>query len=181
MAETGAASTQAPTPRQHRHKTLSAYYPHLHTLHDYLLSAPASSQRRVLLESDNEEYKRLVLGALCGTSADVLLPAVSHEVSTATQQEVVDRVIAEVARKCLREDTKDVLISGNKVSPSVSQHMNPCNDGLMGTVRGRRSARSCSSIRPCRAIYQWSSRHLAYQALADPAYEVGHARDIISG
>ena len=100
----------------HRHKTLSAYYPRLYTLHNYLLSAPTSSSSRVLLESDSEEYRQLVQGTLCAPTGDTPLSGWNGEVY-GTQQEVVDRVVGEIAKRSARLDIKDVLVTSDKVRP----------------------------------------------------------------
>ena len=99
----------------HRHKTLSAYYPKLYTLHDYILSAPTSSSSRVLLETDSEQYRNLVQATLCAPSPDTILPGSNGEV-WGTQQELVDRIVGEIARRSARLDIKDVLVTSDKVS-----------------------------------------------------------------
>lgn len=99
----------------YRHKTLSAYYPHLYTLHDYLLTAPTSSTSAIISATDSDEYRRLIQDTVCGCrSAPPGLPT-KGEV-WGTQQEIVNRVLGEVARRCAREGIKDVLISSDKVS-----------------------------------------------------------------
>jgi hypothetical protein len=101
--------------KEYRHKTLSAYYPHLYTLHDYLLTAPRSSTSNIISDNDSDEYKRLIQETVCAcriTPQD--LPS-KGEV-WGTQQEIVNRVLGEVARRCAREGTKNVLISSDKVS-----------------------------------------------------------------
>jgi hypothetical protein len=101
--------------KEYRHKTLSAYYPHLYTLHDYLLTAPRSSTSTIISDHDSDEYKRLIQETVCGCrSAPQDMPS-KGEV-WGTQQEIVNRVLGEVARRCAREGIKDVLISSDKVS-----------------------------------------------------------------
>lgn len=108
--------------RQHRHKTLSAYYANTYTLIDYLLSAPGSSRQGVLLEHDPEDYRRLVTEAISAVnSQDQAAAAIAPSVVQGTQQELVDRIIGEVARGSLSKNVKDVLISGDKVS-SMTKH-----------------------------------------------------------
>ena len=100
---------------QLRHKTLSAYYTHLYTLHDYLLTAPRSSTSPIILETDSAEYKRLIRKTICATrTSPEHLPPKGE--LWGTQQELVDRVLGEVAKRCAREGIKDVLISSDKVS-----------------------------------------------------------------
>lgn len=102
----------------YRHKTLSAYYPNLYTLHDYLLTAPRSSTSAIISATDSDEYKRLIQETVCACRMDPQdLPA-KGEV-WGTQQEIVNRVLGEVARRCAREGIKDVLISSDKVSYSL--------------------------------------------------------------
>lgn len=102
-------------PTQVRHKTLSAYYPNLITLHDYILTAPGPSISGVIQESDTDEYKHLVKETICAfrTSVGDRPP---KGVASGSHQEVVDRVLVEVARRCTRDGKKDVLISSDKVS-----------------------------------------------------------------
>ena len=101
--------------KEYRHKTLSAYYPHLYTLHDYLLTAPRSSTSAIVSATDSDEYKRLIQVTVCACRlAPQDLPP-KGEV-WGTQQEIVNRVLGEVARRCAREAIKDVLISSDKVS-----------------------------------------------------------------
>jgi hypothetical protein len=101
--------------KEYRHKTLSAYYPHLYTLHDYLLTAPRSSTSAIISATDSDEYKRLIQETVCACRlAPQDLPP-KGEV-WGTQQEIVNRVLGEVARRCAREGIKDVLISSDKVS-----------------------------------------------------------------
>jgi hypothetical protein len=102
-------------PNQVRHKTLSAYYPHLVTLHDYILTAPRPSTSAVILETDSDEYKRLILETICATRIASVDLSPKCE-SWGSHQEVVDRILVEVARRCTREGKKDVLISSDKVS-----------------------------------------------------------------
>lgn len=101
--------------KEYKHKTLSAYYPHLFTLHDYLHTAPSSSTTSIVSETDSIEYKRLVQETICASriTPDSLPPKVEV---WGTQHEVVDRVLGEVARRCARQGIKDVLVSGDKVS-----------------------------------------------------------------
>jgi hypothetical protein len=101
--------------KENRHKTLSAYYPHLYTLHNYLLTAPRSSTSTIISDNDSDEYKRLIQETVCACR---IAP---HDLTSkgevwGTQQENVNRVLGEVARRCAREGTKDVLISSDKVS-----------------------------------------------------------------
>jgi hypothetical protein len=101
--------------KEYRHKTLSAYYPHLYTLHDYLLTAPRSSTSAIISATDSDEYKRLIQETVCACRlAPQDLPP-KGEV-WGTQQEIVNRVLGEVARRCAREGIKDVLVSSDKVS-----------------------------------------------------------------
>jgi hypothetical protein len=107
--------TRGEEKKEYRHKTLSAYYPHLYTLHDYLLTAPRSSTSTIISATDSDEYKRLIQETVCGCRlAPQDLPS-KGEV-WGTQQEIVNRVLGEVARRCAREGIKDVLISSDKVS-----------------------------------------------------------------
>lgn len=107
--------------RQHRHKTLSAYYPRLQTLKDYLLSAPGSSRPRVVLEKDPDEYKRLVRETLCAIPGyEVSCPPCGTCDAIGTQQELIDGIIGEISRRSLSKDVKDVLIAGDKVRPAYS-------------------------------------------------------------
>ena len=101
-------------PKQVRHKTLSAYYPNLITIHDYILTAPGPSTAAIIQESDTDEYKHLIKETICAfrTSVEGLS---SKGVSQGSHQEVVDRVLVEVARRCMREGKKNVLISSDKV------------------------------------------------------------------
>jgi hypothetical protein len=104
--------------KEYRHKTLSAYYPHLYTLHDYLLTAPRSSTSAIISATDSDEYKRLIQETVCACRlAPQDLPS-KGEV-WGTQQEIVNRVLGEVARRCTKEGIKDVLISSDKVSFSL--------------------------------------------------------------
>ena len=104
--------------KEYRHKNLSAYYPHLYTLHDYLLTAPRSSTSAIISDNDSDDYKRLIQETVCACRLDPgNLPA-KGEV-WGTQQEIVNRVLGEVARRCAREGIKDVLISSDKVSYSL--------------------------------------------------------------
>jgi hypothetical protein len=104
-----------PETNQVRHKTLSAYCPHLITLHDYILTAPRPSTSSIILETDSDEYKRLVLETICASrAAPVNLPPKCE--SWGSHQEVVDRILMEIARRCTRKGKKDVLISSDKVS-----------------------------------------------------------------
>jgi hypothetical protein len=101
--------------REYRHKTLSAYYPYLYTLHDYLLTAPRSSTSAIISATDSDEYKRLIQATICACRLDPQdLP--SKDEVWGTQQEIVNRVLGEVARRCAKEGIKDVLISSDKVS-----------------------------------------------------------------
>lgn len=101
-------------PKQARHKTLSAYYPNLITLHDYILTAPGPSTSGVIQESDTDEYKHLVKETICAFRTTVVdLPP--KGMASGSHQEMVDRVLVEVARRCTREGKKDVLISSDKV------------------------------------------------------------------
>jgi len=108
--------------KEYRHKTLSAYYPHLYTLHDYLLTAPRSSTSTFILATDSDEYKRLIQETVCACrQAPQDLPS-KGEV-WGTQQEIVNRVLGEVARRSAREGTKDVLISSDKVSYGLHKYL----------------------------------------------------------
>jgi len=104
--------------KEYRHKTLSAYYPHLYTLHDYLLSAPRSSTSAIISATDSDEYKRLIRETVCACRLPPQDLPSKGEV-WGTQQEIVNRVLGEVARRCAREGIKDVLISSDKVSYSL--------------------------------------------------------------
>jgi len=104
--------------KEYRHKTLSAYFTHLNTLHDYLLTAPTSSTSAIISDDDSDEYKRFIQETVCACrSAPQDLPP-KREV-WGTQQEIVNRVLGEVARRCAREGIKDVLISSDKLSYSL--------------------------------------------------------------
>jgi hypothetical protein len=152
--------------KEFKHKTLSAYYPHLSTLHDYLLTAPRSSTTSIIQETDTDEYKRLVLETVCATrSTPVNLPSKGDV--WGTQQEIVDRVLGEVSRRCAREGIKDVLISSDKVSCFAHLRMKSAE----GIVRIRRSP------------YQYICRGTGYdprrsscntpiKTMADPPFEV---------
>lgn len=101
----------------HRHKTLSAYYPRLYTLRDYVLSAPTTSHSRVLLDTDTDskDYRLLIQGTLCAIhSEDEAMPQYPREV-WGTQQELVDRIVGEIARRSAKVDIKDVLVTSDKV------------------------------------------------------------------
>jgi hypothetical protein len=103
---------------EYRHKTLSAYYPHLYTLHDYLLTAPRASTSTIISATDSDDYRRLIQDTVCACRlAPRDLPS-KGEV-WGTQQETVNRVLGEVARRCAREGIKDVLIYSDKVSYSL--------------------------------------------------------------
>jgi len=104
--------------KEYRHKTLSAYYPHLYTLHDYLLTAPTSSTSAIISATDSDEYERLIQETVCACRQPPQDLPSKCEVS-GTQQEIVNRVLGEVARRCAREGIKDVLISSDKVSYSL--------------------------------------------------------------
>jgi len=103
-----------PETKQVRHKTLSAYYPNLITLRDYILTAPGPSTSAIIQESDTDEYKHLVKETICAFRISVVdLPP--KGVALGSHQEVFDRVLVEVARRCTREGKKNVLISSDKV------------------------------------------------------------------
>jgi hypothetical protein len=105
---------QSKETREYRHKTLSAYYTHLYTLHDYLLTAPSSSTFSIISEGDSKDFKRLVQETICAPKLSTgSVPGRSE--SWGTQQALVDRILGEVARRSARESTKDVLVSGDKV------------------------------------------------------------------
>jgi hypothetical protein len=102
--------------REYRHKTLSAYYPRLYTLHDYLLSAPISSSSSVLLSTDGDDYRRLVEQTICALRHDSPVLSLNGSGSRrGTQQELVDSITAEVSRRSSREGIKDILVSSDKV------------------------------------------------------------------
>jgi hypothetical protein len=118
---TGSIPLEGQQAQELPHKTLSAYYTRLHTAHDYLLSFPrsSSSSTALILPTDNEEYKRLVLDTVCALGPDAPMSCPSSG-TRGSQQEVVDRIISEVARRSNREGIKDVLVSGDKVSSPQS-------------------------------------------------------------
>lgn len=62
------------------------------------------------------EYRQLVQDTLCAPTGDTTPPGLNGEVY-GTQQEVVDRVIGEIARRSARLDIKDVLVTSDKVCP----------------------------------------------------------------
>lgn len=111
-----------PAPKRVRHKTLSAYYSDLITLHDYILTAPGPSTSAIIQKSDTDEYKHLVKETICAFRTSVVdLPP--KGVASGSHQEVVDKVLVEVARRCTREGKKDVLISSDKVCSQAAYWM----------------------------------------------------------
>jgi hypothetical protein len=88
-------------PRSIKHKTLSSYYPHLYTLRDYILLSTKSSLPRALLflPSDPPEYGCLIRETICAVSAPPKGTARAPGIVMGSQQEAIDRALAEIARK----------------------------------------------------------------------------------
>lgn len=89
-------------PRMH-HKTLSAYYPRLCTLEEYL-----STYDGLVYHSDPDKYRALVSGALCAERPHKLGPFPPLGPVEGSQQDAIDGV--------LRALGHDVLVLGNRVS-----------------------------------------------------------------
>lgn len=88
------------------HKTLSAYYPSLCTLEDYL-----SSYEGLVYHSDPAEYRALVSGALCAPRAHKLGPFPPVGSVEGSQKEAIDALLSILGH--------DVLVLGNRVSVSA--------------------------------------------------------------
>lgn len=91
------------------HKTLSTYYPHLETLHDYLAwNAPYA----LAYYSDSSEYRDLLATTICaphGHSA----PFPPFTNPTATQQEIIDIILQDLGTRGAKGDA---LVLGTNVS-----------------------------------------------------------------
>lgn len=100
-----------------RHKTLSAYYPHLQTLHDYLTSS--NGDNYLLLQKDTPDYRNLVTHTICAFHNEPMcssIPATGEVYGS--QQEAIDRILKELGRAPYRSgEGRNVLLSGDKVCP----------------------------------------------------------------
>lgn len=85
------------------HKTLSAYYPRLCTLEEYL-----SAYEGLVYHSDPDEYRSLVSGALCAERHHKLGIFPPPGTVEGSQQDAIDGL--------LRALGHDVLVLGNRVS-----------------------------------------------------------------
>lgn len=85
------------------HKTLSAYYPRLITLEEYL-----SPCEGLVYHSDPDEYCALVRGTLCAERHHKLGPFPPPGPVEGSQQDAIDNI--------LRALDHDVLALGNRVS-----------------------------------------------------------------
>lgn len=102
--------------KQIRHKTLSAYYPTLWTLQDYL---NAQLGDPMVYHSDPEEYKRVLATTTCAPQRSAApLTECEPEHIEGKQQEVIDRILQEVGKK---GDRGDALVLGTKVGLSLSR------------------------------------------------------------
>ena len=102
-----------------RHKTLSAYYPHLQILFDHL--AVSTGDEAVLLDSDNAGYRELLINTVCATShAPEILSFPLKGPIYGSQQEAIDRVLKELGRVLRKPgEGQNVLLAGDKVRGSI--------------------------------------------------------------
>lgn len=101
--------------RSLRHKTLSAYYPSLETLDEYLTSRTGSSP---VYHSDPQDYRELLATTICAPQQDAgPFPSFTIIGSECKQQEVIDRILQELSKRGSRADA---LILGTKVRRSPS-------------------------------------------------------------
>ena len=98
---------QQQAPRQIKHKTLSAYFARLYRLEELLFPHYPT----VLQPSDAEEYKTILTSAVCGVREKLpAWPERCGEDLYGTQQEVIDRILLDIARR-----RRDVLLSIDRV------------------------------------------------------------------
>jgi hypothetical protein len=105
-----------------RHKTLSAYYPLLQTLREYLVSTIRCPLTQLLHPDDPEGYTELLDTAICAVLSETPVwngMAGRWGDVDGTQQEAIDRIMREVARSVTR-DHRDVLLSGSRVRRIIS-------------------------------------------------------------
>jgi hypothetical protein len=112
-----------PSSKRLRHKTLSAYYPHLQTLRDYLVSTLRCPLTQLLHPDDPGGYTELLDTAICAVLIETHvwnggLAGKWGDVE-GTQQEAIDRIMREVARSVTR-DHRDVLLSGSRVRTVIT-------------------------------------------------------------
>jgi telomerase reverse transcriptase len=112
-----------PLSKRLRHKTLSAYYPHLQTLRDYLVSTLGCPLTQLLHPDDPERYTELldttISAVLSDDHARLWNDAGRWGDVEGTQQEAIDRIMREVARSATRNH-RDVLLSGSRVRTSLT-------------------------------------------------------------
>ena len=103
------------SPVKLRHKTLSAYYPVLHTLSDHLTLA--TGDHSLLLDEDVSAYRELLTKTICAVRGDVGVPAFPlREGIRGTQQEAIDRILRELGRAVRRPgEGRNVLLAGDRV------------------------------------------------------------------
>lgn len=108
-------SSSYQTAHELRHKTLSAYYPHLHTLFDYL--AVSIGRKSSLLKDDSTDYVAVLQTTVCAIQDDSMpanfpIGGIVHD----SQQEAIDRVLEELGRLSRKPgEGRNVLLAGDKV------------------------------------------------------------------
>ncbi|KAK8849571.1 hypothetical protein IAR55_004906 [Kwoniella newhampshirensis] len=121
------------TQRKIRHKTLSAYYGSIQTLHSYILCETGGQSP--LQQDDIELYRHLIDSTLCAfrneddASKARIRPGAGgekHGEGSRSQQEAIDRILRELGRQSIKEGDggKNVLVSGSRY-PAVDLPINP--------------------------------------------------------
>jgi hypothetical protein len=96
-----------------KHKTLSAYYPRICTLVDYLSHL---THQPIVIDTDHPEYKDLASSTLCAPPATYdAFP--EHGDSHLSQQEAIDRVLSELGKQSRKPgEGLNMLLAGNRVN-----------------------------------------------------------------
>nr|XP_031859765.1 uncharacterized protein CI109_004837 [Kwoniella shandongensis]KAA5526837.1 hypothetical protein CI109_004837 [Kwoniella shandongensis] len=110
-----------------RHKTLSAYYTSIQTLHSCILSS--TDGQSPLDRDDPDEYRQLLDTTLCcfriEDDAKRLTFVLGGGGAEGSQQEAIDRILRELGKQAVREGTGgNVLVSGSRY-PTVDLPINP--------------------------------------------------------
>lgn len=98
-----------------RHKTLSAYYPHLHSLLDYL--TVSTGEEGILIDKDVTDYLKLLQSTICATEDSLSSSTFPAEGEIyGSQQEAIDRILQELGRVSGKHgEGRNALLAGDKV------------------------------------------------------------------
>jgi hypothetical protein len=109
-----------------RHKSLSAYFPHLYTLSGLLNRSASSDHISLSRPGDPTDFKDLLAHSICAITANVALNVPKLEPAQRgvgpSHTEVVDNILQELARRSYTraggtsETCRDALLAGLTVS-----------------------------------------------------------------